>query len=620
MAGNQRNVNLNGSHGAHRPHVPTGPVSPGSRPLDTQLPPGQLLSGAPRAGLPVNVVRGRSVEISDVSGDLRTINDMREDLTEYTIFRFEKMSAQNQYDDEGRPQLPTWDRAIRARVPGISPREIIREIQHLNRNTRNLSDKLKSLSPVLQRQVDKAQEDLALENPDPINYHWVLVQLDHQLREIGPYLIIARRRHSTHRTRYGPNRRRSDGRSSNRHERKSYERISLRAFFKRTPRPNADIAMLWEAKNLRGNQVVRSHSQHQNQRSPQNPQQSHANQQPQLQPSSGSDPRAQRPGPILPPGIGTSIRSDGVRGPLPATPYPNKSGMNNGVNPLSNAAIGNTPIGRGRENERTRNYGNQIDVESDSDYSNYLSMDGSIDSQMTPDTSQPGSPRNGIGRGGGDGGRVPIGNKSMRYDGGISDRPISRGQQYPNVKSGPRIQPATAPGPHHSASSQHLAPPSQVDIGRVREEAYLAGMRHGRDGKRVFRERAYREGKRPRSKPRTFPGARPPSPPYRRHMSNSDPEGLRHRIELDEGISRFNRLSLDEEEDHDRLPRRADARQRREFEYLMHQGSVLEDDPFDCERLPHSRHGSRRFQETYISDDSESDLSLPERGNGWSGY
>lgn len=201
MAGNQRNVNLNGSHGAHRPHVPTGPVSPGSRPLDTQLPPGQLLSGAPRAGLPVNVVRGRSVEISDVSGDLRTINDMREDLTEYTIFRFEKMSAQNQYDDEGRPQLPTWDRAIRTRVPGISPREIIREIQHLNRNTRNLSDKLKSLSPVLQRQVDKAQEDLALENPDPINYHWVLVQLDHQLREIGPYLIIARRRHSTHRTR-----------------------------------------------------------------------------------------------------------------------------------------------------------------------------------------------------------------------------------------------------------------------------------------------------------------------------------------------------------------------------------------------------------------------------------
>ncbi|KAI1094315.1 hypothetical protein F5B19DRAFT_490436 [Rostrohypoxylon terebratum] len=611
MAGYPKIINLDELHGTHRPHAPIGPVGPGSRPHDTQLPSEQ----------PVDVVRGRSIEISDVSGDLRTVNDMREDLTEYTIFRFEKMPAQNQYDDEGKPQLPTWDRALRVRVPGISPREIIREIQHLNRNTRNLSDKLKSLSPVLQRQVDKAQEDLALENPDPINYHWVLVQLDHQLREIGPYFMIASRRHSTHRARYGPTRRRSYGRSSNRHERKSYERISLRAFFKRTPRPNADIAMLWEAKNLRSNQVVRPHSQpHPYQRSPQNPQQPHVNQQPQSQPGLGSDPRAQQPG--TNPGIRTPVQPNGVRGPPAATPYPNKPGLLHGVNLVSNAANGSTHISRGREGEPTTSHGNRIDIESESDYSNYLSMDESTDSPMTPDTSQPGSPGNDIGHARvGGGGRVRASNKSTRYDGGIPDRPTSRSQQNLNVNSSPGIQPATVQGPRRSAP-RHLASPQQVDIGRVREEAYLAGIRRGRDEKKVSRERAYREGRRPRSKPRIFLGARSPSPPHRRHIPRPDPERLRHIVELDEGVTRFNRLSLDEEDDRDHVPRRADARQQREFEYLMHQGSVLEDDPFDCERPPHTRYGRRRHQETYMSDDSESDLSLPERStnNRWSGY
>ncbi|KAI1204404.1 uncharacterized protein F4807DRAFT_336909 [Annulohypoxylon truncatum] len=615
MAGNQRDANINGPHGAHRPHAPIIPTGPGSRPVGPQLPPVQPSPGTTRAGITADVARGPSVEISDVSRDLKTMDDMREDLTEYAIFRFEKMSTRNQYDDEGRPQRPTWDRAIRTRVPGMSPREIVREIQHLNRHTRNLTDKLKSLSPVLQRQIDKAQEDLALQNSDPINYHWVLIQLDHQLREIAPSIAFAGGSHSTSRRRYGSTRRRPYGRGS-RHESKSFERVSLRAYFKRTPRPNVDISMLWEAKNLRNSQVVRPHSYpQQQQHSHQNPhQQPHIHQQPQLQPNPGLDLRAQRPS-AVDSGGSTPFRPDRARGPPPIAPYPNKPGAVKGINPVNNVAVGDRDIGGGRGNDPARNHDNHSDIESDSDYSNYLSMDGSVDSQMTPDTSQPGSPINGISHARGRGeDRMPPRHKSRIRDGNIHDRRSLGSQEYHNVKARSRVQSAVTPGPPRPP------PPSMVDIDKVRDEAYLAGMRHGRDKARVSQERAYRESKRSRPRPHIISATRPLTPPYGRRMSSSDLEGYRHQRDLDDEISRFNRLSLDEEDDYEPVLRHADARQRKEFEHLMHQGSVLEGDPFDRERSSYSRHGSRRYQNPYMTDGSESDLSLPERGKMWFRY
>ncbi|KAI1451635.1 hypothetical protein F4805DRAFT_83369 [Annulohypoxylon moriforme] len=598
MAGNQRNPNIGGPNGAHRSNAPLVPAGPSGRPVDPQPPPVQPLPGPSRAGLPVDLARGPSVEISDVSRDLKTTNDMREDLTEYAIFRFEKMPTQNQYDDEGRLQLPTWDRAIRTRVPGMSPREIVREIQHLNRNTRNLTDKLKSLSPVLQRQIDKAQEDLTLQNSDPVNYHWVLAQLDHQLREIVPYIVVAGGSHPTSRRRYGSTRRRSDGRASRR-ERKSYERISLRAYFKRTPRPNVDITMLWEAKNLRNNQIVRPQS-HPHQHPHQQPQ-VHQQQQPPLrpQPNPSLDLRAQQPG-VLPSGSGAT------RGPPPVAPYSNKPSTGNAFNPANNATASGRDVGRGRVKESNRNRDKHSDVESDSDYTDYISMDGSVDIHMTPDTSQPGSPYDGMRRARGRGeGRMPTRSRSRRHDSNIHDRHSPRRQQYSNIKAGPRVQPGITPGPR--------PPPPAKDI----EDAYFAGMRRGRDGARISQERAYRQGKRAHHRPYIVPGTRLSTPPHRRHISNSDPEGFRHQGDLDDEIDRFNRLSLDEEDDYGTILHREDVRRRREFEYLLHQGSVLDDDPFDRDRPSYSRHGNRQYREPYVTDGSESDLSLPERGKRW---
>ncbi|KAI5860520.1 hypothetical protein GGS23DRAFT_580453 [Durotheca rogersii] len=157
------------------------------------------------AGLPLDLIGGPTVEISDVSHDLLTLDDMREELTEYAVFRFDKMPGQGGHDDEGKSQPATWERAIRTRVRGMSPGEIARQILRLNQYSATLGDKLKSLNPILQRQVDRAQEHLAPHNPDPMSYHWVLAQ----------------------------------------------ERISLTAYFKRVPRANVDILSLYQA-NRRG--------------------------------------------------------------------------------------------------------------------------------------------------------------------------------------------------------------------------------------------------------------------------------------------------------------------------------------------------------------------------------
>ncbi|KAI0834999.1 hypothetical protein F5Y06DRAFT_147504 [Hypoxylon sp. FL0890] len=595
MAGNQGAIHLNGPHKPQAPQsVP--PPGPSSRPPGPPLAPMHQPQAAPRTGFPVDMGRGPSVQISDVSRDLLTIDDMRDQLTEYAMFRFEKAPVQNTYDDYGRPQVPTWDRAIRTRVPDMAPREMARQIQQLSRNTRNLTDKRKSLSPVLQRQVDAAQEELASQNPDPMNYHWVLVQLDHQLREIVPYAIATVGNNSLFRRRHSSNRRRPYSRTSA-HTRRAYERISLTAFFKRTPRPNVDIAMLYEARRPRNNHIVHPHPQPPSQPQPQPQPQAHQQPHPQPHPP---EQRVQPPnvGPrgVAPPG------PNGARGPPPAVPHHNRPGLHvgRGVNPNNNVRDDN----RGKNQEGRRNHN---DFESDSEYSEYSSSDGSVDTQLSPNTSQSsGSLNNGRSRGRDRDDR----NTTERRDEGRHGRVSPRHTQYIDPRNGARMPPTPGPPPHPSVVSP-------IDIDRVRDDAYLAGARHERENARMSeQQRAYREARRLRPRPRIIPEMRSPISPYRRRsMASSDPEGLRRRGDLDDEIRRFGRLSLDEEDGYDPLLRRGDARRRREYEYLLQHGSVLDDDPFDRDASSYSRHGGRRYHEPYVTDGSDSDYSLSPRGS-----
>ncbi|KAI1133833.1 hypothetical protein F5Y05DRAFT_406983 [Hypoxylon sp. FL0543] len=596
MAGNHGAIHLNGPQ---KPQEPQG-VPPLAGGRQAGPPPAQMHQppAVPRTGFPVDMGRGPSVQISDVSRDLLTIDDMRNQLTEYAIFRFEKMPVQNTYEDDGRMQVPTWDRAIRTRVPDMAPREVARQIQHLNRDTRSLVDKRKSLSPVLQRQVDTAQEQLASQNPDPINYHWVLVQLDHQLREIIPYTFAAGGTKSLSRRRHGSHRRHSYSRASGR-TRRVYERISLTAYFKRTPRPNVDIAMLYETRRSRNNQVVHPHPQPplppQPQPQPQPPQ-AHQQPHPHLQPHLRPDQRAQPPG--VGPGAGAPLGPNGVRGPAPAVPHHSRPG--HGGKPINN-------VGDGKNKDGRRNHD---DFETDSEFSECSSSDGSVDTQLSPNTSQSsGSLSNGRSRG-----RDPDNrNTAGRRDGGRHGRVSPKRTQYIDTRNGVRIPHTTGPPPRLPAASP-------IDVERVRD-AYLAGARDERENARMSeQQRASRGAQRLRPRPRIIPEVRSPISPYRRRSTaSSDPEGYRRREDLDDEMRRFGRLSLDDEGSYDPVLRRADARRRREYEYLLQHGSVLDDDPFDRDVSSYSRHrsghGGRRYEEPYLTDGSESDYTLSPRNS-----
>ncbi|OTB08068.1 hypothetical protein M426DRAFT_317584 [Hypoxylon sp. CI-4A] len=563
MAGNHGAFPPAGPHRAQAPALPG--VQPGAfRGGPIGQPPAPMYSQPiPPRVTPQGVIgRGPSVEISDVSRDLLTVEGMKEQLTEYAIFRFEKMPAQSRYDDEGSLQMPSWDRAIRARVSGISPRETARQMQRLNRETRTLTDKLKSLSPVLQRQIDAAQELLSSENPDPVNYDWVLVQLDHQLREILPYAPVSRG--GLPPTRGHHSRRRPHSRTHG-HSKKSYERISLTTFFKRAPKLNADVVMLYEAKKKRW---------------PQNNHIAQTQIQPHLRPGVDSRPL---PANVEPLGHGTSFGLNGGRGPSPIVSHPNRTGQADRGSPVNGGTI------RPRGNNKGVAAKDDGHLESDSEFSEYSPSDDSLDTQTTPITSQSSgsAPNSRDHRRNHDEVRRPDQNTNTKH-GQIP----SKHTQYFSVKNGKGV-PNT---PRRRTSSGEFA--NDID-------AYLAGIRHGAHFG-------------PRPKPRINSAGRSPTSLRRRHTDDLEAGRDWHRGGFDDEISRLRRLSLDDgdDEDDEVVLRRTDSRRRREFDYLLQRGSVMDEDPFDRDLHSHPRYGRKRYQEPYVTDGSDSEYSLPRRSHG----
>ncbi|KAI0002747.1 hypothetical protein F4779DRAFT_117394 [Xylariaceae sp. FL0662B] len=561
MAANQGFFQLNGpnraQHAGPSPGLGGRPVGP---PAPLMHPP-----APPRAGLPADLFGGPSIEVSDVSHSLKTVGDMTAELTEYAIFRFEKMPVQSQYDDEGRPLQPTWDRAIRTRVPGMSPKETARQIQHLNRTSLTVTDKKNLLSPVLQRQIDTAQENLTRHDPDLGNYHWILAQIEHQLRPITPYAI--RRGDYPVRHQYkAPSRRRTRS-SKSRGQRRVYERISLTAYFKRIPRPNVHIPTLYEVKKKMA--------------FPQHNQMMHAG-------------RATLPQNGGPPGGG-----DGRGGhTLPMASHHGNSGPGVKGNPA------NVTRPRGRVTNKSPPTV-QINSDGDSDYSGYSSSDGSAGTAMTPNTSHSGS-SNGYRKGRSSfhsNDRMSARNASRRRDGNRhhgNGSPKQQQQHYHRrrhhhhhsiVGRGPRmtrtpVLPASPPAPPTTASAN--------DFDRARDDAYLAGVLDGTRAGRVAEEQALDEAR--ASRPRTqMAGAirsPPRPPPYPRRMDAVDTDD-------------FSRLSLGDEDEYGT-----------EFEDRLQRGSILDDDPF-VRGLPSHRRDvcgtpggyDRRYRSPYITDVSESEFS-----------
>jgi hypothetical protein len=179
---------------------------------------------------------------SSSRSDHITEADAREKLSDFVIYKFEKAQNPNLLDEEGYPVKPSWDRVNRALIAGYSRREVARMVRELNKKTLPTQEKKEGLSEPIQRQIDMAYDELARAEHDP-RYQYVLAQIDCELRQRDS----SDEREEPKRSR--SNRRKSSSsRKSKSKTRRTLERVSVTAYFKRTPRIGEDVLSMYKSR------------------------------------------------------------------------------------------------------------------------------------------------------------------------------------------------------------------------------------------------------------------------------------------------------------------------------------------------------------------------------------
>lgn len=168
----------------------------------------------------------RPVVVSDIRDESVTEDDIREDLSDYVILRFEKIEPYDEYDSEGEEVKASWDNCIRRRIAGVDKADARKEIRRLNKEDgkkgRTLLEKQNDLGPKQQDQLARAQRELSLEEHDP-RFHTLLAQIDYTLKP------VVQKREKVY-TRKSNTKRKI-------HQKRRYERTSITAYFKRCPKP-----------------------------------------------------------------------------------------------------------------------------------------------------------------------------------------------------------------------------------------------------------------------------------------------------------------------------------------------------------------------------------------------
>ncbi|KAI1323872.1 hypothetical protein F5Y16DRAFT_382503 [Xylariaceae sp. FL0255] len=195
--------------------------------LSPHLPPTSSPYAPPKNTIPLD----SRLQTSDLSWHPLSGADKLEDLTRYRIFRFEKVTDNTMVVNQRNSILPNWQKATRAEQRDIPKSEAVNRILVLNRTSIPVVDKMNSLSAPLKAQIDSTLELLLRLEVNPLEFTWVIAQLDHELRRIDSPVLTA--------LKYG-----SSG-SRRQSENTAYERISLTAYFKRVPWPGRDITSLW---------------------------------------------------------------------------------------------------------------------------------------------------------------------------------------------------------------------------------------------------------------------------------------------------------------------------------------------------------------------------------------
>ncbi|KKY30202.1 hypothetical protein UCDDA912_g09871 [Diaporthe ampelina] len=167
----------------------------------------------------------RPVVVSDIRDEGVTEEDIREDLSDYIILRFEKIKPYDEYDSDGEEVKASWDNCTRTRVANVDKVDARREIRRLNKEDskkgRTLLEKQNDLGPKQQDQLAKAQRDLSLDEHDA-RFHTVLAQIDYTLKP------VLQKREKVY-TRRSNTKRKI-------HQKKRYERTSITAYFRRCPK------------------------------------------------------------------------------------------------------------------------------------------------------------------------------------------------------------------------------------------------------------------------------------------------------------------------------------------------------------------------------------------------
>ncbi|KXH35758.1 hypothetical protein CSIM01_00472 [Colletotrichum simmondsii] len=219
-------------HGPPAHHVVPRPAAPMVAPM---MMPRPMPIQPPNDVIPAELRRKRLVERSDLRNERMTDADAREALSEYVVYRFEKVHDPNEIDDEGNPVRSTWENVIRTEVQDLPKPAITRTIRQLDAEGKTAMQKKLDLTGTQQRQIEKAQNNLEAHNLDK-RFYYTLQQISTKIRKLSKASIEYRQ--------YMAGKEAKKVVVTKFKERKSkknlLETISMTVYFKREPRFGED--------------------------------------------------------------------------------------------------------------------------------------------------------------------------------------------------------------------------------------------------------------------------------------------------------------------------------------------------------------------------------------------
>lgn len=184
----------------------------------------------PAHSVPNDLRTRQRVETHDISSDLITEAGAREQLSTYSIIRIEKANRDHDVDEEGYRMPQSWQRATHTAQTDMSKPQATRKVHELENFSDPVADKKSSMSADIQRQIERAHDKLEATDPDS-RYYYILAQLDWQERKIEVQPQVEYR----YKTKKGKKVLAEVSKRSKPKRRR--ERVSVTAYFKRTPKP-----------------------------------------------------------------------------------------------------------------------------------------------------------------------------------------------------------------------------------------------------------------------------------------------------------------------------------------------------------------------------------------------